>query len=74
MISTQFDHVFESDQNSADTSDTTIITIYRPTSNVVVLSTLTVKQEKSVRLPSVWRDAGLHHDNDGETKTQLKML
>jgi len=30
----------------------------RLTSDVVVLSTLTVKQEKSVRVQSVWRDAG----------------
>jgi len=30
----------------------------RPISDVVVLSTLTVKQEKSVRMQSVWRAAG----------------
>ena len=45
---------------------------------MVVLSTLTVKQEKFVRVQSVWRDAGLHHDddddNDDATKTQIKML
>ena len=46
--------------------------------SVVVLSTLTVKQGKSARVQSVWRVAGVHHDdhddNDDATKTQIKML